>query len=174
MVSISRHARAHAKIVVSLAASASGMFLFASTAFAGVGGSVVPDYPASVTAGQTGLAATLTITNSSTAGNASDNIAVTNISHTPSCGSSDNSTCTGSDIDTGVFTVHNGVGAAGTACAGTTFTAGTPDSSGKVIFTPSSPVVLGPASGPIAGAQCIIDFTVDVLKVPTKDANPTT
>ena len=159
------------RILLPAIVSIASTLLFASTAFAGVAGSVAPDYPNPVTAGQTGLPAKLTIANSSTASNAADSVAVSNISHTPSCGSSANTTCTGTDVDTGVFAVHNGTGEAGTACAGVTFTAGAPDASGKVVFTPSSPIVLGPSSGPVAAAQCIIDFTVDVLKVPIKDAN---
>jgi hypothetical protein len=150
--------------------SVAGVFLFATPAFAGVGGSVVPDYPTPVTVGQTGLSATLTISNSSTGANTAENISVSNISHAPSCGSTANTTCQLANADTGVFTVHNGVGRVGTACAATTFTASAPDASGNITFTPSIPLVLGPASGPLSGSQCIIDFTVDVLRVPTVDA----
>ena len=151
-----------------------GILLVATNVYAGMGGSTVPDYPASVTAGQTGVPTSLTITNSATSPNDTENVAVSSITHTPSCGSSLNpGTCTGGDIDTGVFTVHNGTGRAGTACAGTTFTAGAPDASGKVTFTPSAAVILGPSNPGGAAAQCIIDFTVDVLKVPTIDSNGT-
>jgi hypothetical protein len=148
-----------------------GLVVLATPAFAGVGGSVVPDYPTPVTVGQTGLAATLTITNGSTGANTTENVSVSNISHAPSCGSTANTTCQLANADLGVFAVHNGMGRVATACAGTTFTASAPDASGNVIFTPSVPVVLGPSSGPLSGSQCIIDFTVDVLKVPTIDAS---
>jgi hypothetical protein len=162
---------AAAKAAVSFALSGAGLLLFATPAFAGVGGSVVPDYPSPVTVGQTALPATLTITNQSTAANATESISVSTITHTPSCGTTLNSTCQTADADTGVFTVHNGTGHAATACAGIAFTAGAPDSNGNIIFTPGSAVTLGPSSGTLASSTCIIDFTVDVLKVPTKDAN---
>jgi len=165
---------AAAKAAVSLALSGAGLLLFASPAFAGVGGSVVPDYPSPVTVGQTALPATLTISNQSTLTNATESVSVSSITHTPSCGSTANSTCQTADADTGVFTVHNGTGHTGTACAGITFTAGAPDSNGNVTFTPGSAVTLGPSSGTVASSSCVIDFTVDVLKVPTKDANAIT
>ncbi len=159
-------------MAILLLIAAIAVFTAATTVFAGIGGSVVPDYPATVIVGQTGIPATLTITNSSTAGNINESVTVSNITHTPSCGSTSNpSTCQAPNIDTGVFTVHNGMGRAGTACAGIVFTASAPDASGKVTFTPSSAVTLGPVSGPLAGAQCIIDFTVDVVAAPTKDAS---
>jgi hypothetical protein len=156
-----------AAIATSLAALS--FALTAGTAFAGIGGSVVPDYPSPVTVGQTALPATLTITNSST--NNTENVAVSSITHSPSCATTASGTCSAADADTGVFTVHNGTGQAGTACAGVTFTAGAPDANGNLTFTPGSAIVLGPSSGTLAAAQCIIGFTVDVLKVPTKDAS---
>ncbi len=148
-----------------------GLLAFALPALAGIGGSAVPDYTSPITVGQTGVVANLTITNASTNSNSTSTVAVTDISTTPSCGSSSSNPCTGANIDTGVFTVHNGIGRAGTACAGVAFTAGAPDSSGKVIFTPGSSIVLGPSNPGGPAAQCIIDFTVDVLKLPTIDSS---
>lgn len=163
--------RSAVKTALGLAVSGSGLLMFALPAFAGVGGSAIPDYPNSVTVGDIGVPVTLTITNGSTGGNIGESVTLSNITHAPSCGTSLNNTCQVPDADTGVFTVHNGTGRAGTACAAVAFTAGAPDSNGNVAFTPGSTVILGPASGPLLAAQCIIDFTVDVLKVPTKDAN---
>jgi len=142
-----------------------------SKVLAGIGGSAVPDYPTPVSVGQNSVAVTLTLTNSSDGGNVSESVDVANIYHTPSCGSSANSICQGGNIDTGVFAVHSGTGRTGSACAGLTFTAGAPDGSGAVTFTPSGSVTLGPADGSGISKQCIIDFTVDVLKLPTVDAS---
>jgi hypothetical protein len=138
-------------------------FLLAGVASAAIQGSAGPNYPDPVTVGQVGLAASLSISNTSDGTNATHSVSVTSISTTPSCGSTINNPCQPADIDLGVFTVHNGVGRAATACAGIVFTAGAPDASGAVTFTPGSAVTLGPAG------QCVIDFTIDVLKVPTKD-----
>jgi len=64
-------------------------------------------------------------------------------------------------------------GRAGTACAGLAFSTSIIDQGQtKYRFTPSSPVVLGTPGSPTAG--CIIDFSMDVLRLPSLDvaANP--
>ncbi len=162
-----------AKAAAGVAISGAGLLLFAAPAFAGVTGSVVPDYPDPLAVGATAVPVTLTITNSSTGVNDSHTITVTNIKHTPSCGDT-TQPCAGANIDTGVFTVHNGTGRTGTACAGMSFTAGAPDGSGAVAFAPSGTLTLGPANPGGLAAKCIIDFTVDVLKSPTVDADGAT
>ena len=101
---------------------------------------------------------------------------INTITLVPSCGSGSftgNGDCTAADADPGVFQLSaTGVGEAGTACAGQTFTISTVSGSttGKQLFTPSSgPVVLQPPGQ--AGSFCRIDFTIDVIKAPTKDAS---
>ena len=60
-----------------------------------------------------------------------------------------------------------GRGEVGTACAGTIFTISEVDAaSGRLQFAPGAPV---PLTG--VGATCKINFTLSVLKVPTKDAS---
>ena len=135
----------------------------------GVGGSVVPNFPANVSVGQT-VPATITISNDSDTPNDTENVNATNILFTPSCGSG---TFFCAAPDPGVFSVANGVGTFG--CTGTTFTASAPDVNGQITFTPSpSPVVLGPAdlSGGANSNVCRILFTVTVLKLPTVNAGP--
>ena len=77
-------------------------------------------------------------------------------------------------VDPGVLAPSaTGTGQAGTACAGTTFTVAVVDAAqGKYSFTPSTAVVLGPPAS--ATSTCIIDFTVTVVKTPTKDADAKT
>ena len=79
--------------------------------------------------------------------------------------------CAAADQDPGVFQLSaTGTGAAGTACAGTSFAINLIDpAQGKHQFVPNNPVVL-----PGAGSTCQINFTFNVLKVPTKDAQPGT
>src|SRR5690348_3570376 len=83
-----------------------GSLSFALPAFAGVGVGVAPDFPATVTIGQTGLPVGLEITNNSTADIGS--IDLSNIRLIPSCGDTDADSTTCNDPvgekDPGVFT----------------------------------------------------------------------
>jgi len=138
----------------------------AGSAFAGVGGSVTPTYPAGpVRVGDT-FNASLTIVNDSDGANHAERIAVSNISHTPSCGSG---TATCKAPDPGVFTVSTGTGAAQSACAGVTFDVSSVNAStGEVQFTPTRPWTLGPADNSDGPATCEIQFTVTVMKAPSQ------
>ena len=121
-----------------------------------------PVLPATVTVGDTGVAATLTVVNESTAPDTTQGWNVTSLRFAPSCAVSSTTACT--TPDTGVFsTSATGSGRAATACAGVVFTFGAPDVSGTQTITPT-PIHLGPPGG--ASASCIIDFTVNVLKLP--------
>jgi hypothetical protein len=152
-----------------------GAFLFggASAAWAGVALSVDPNFPTPLVVGQTGVAGSLTITNAAGGTEAADSVTLTQpITLVPSCGTQIiSSTCPAADQDPGVFQLSaTGTGEAGSSCAGTTFTTSIIDpAQGQYEFTPSTPVVLGPTGSPTA--QCTVDFSFSVLKVPTKDAD---
>jgi len=147
--------------------------LSAGIAFAGVSGSAGPTYPSTITVGDMNVPISLQITNNSTDPQDGEAVLVTNIVHTPSCQSYVSSVCSTLDSDPGVFEITGALlGRTGTACMGTTFTASTPDAvTGAVQFTPSTPIILGSSSIDGDAAKCIIDFHVNVLKVPTKDSN---
>jgi uncharacterized repeat protein (TIGR01451 family) len=156
-----------AKAAAGLAISGAGLLLFLSaSAFAapggGVGIGVSPNFPSPVTVGQTGLAASMDVTNTS---GTTTPITIDSIFLTPSCGDL-NVPCT--TPDAGVFAVSANATGTG-ACASTTFTTAVVDpTSGKVQFTPSSTITLAQT------AVCTINFTVNVLKLPAADALPGT
>ncbi|MBW3549041.1 MAG: hypothetical protein KY452_13040 [Actinobacteria bacterium] len=79
--------------------------------------------------------------------------------------------CTGGE-DPGAFQLSaGGTGAAGSACAGRTFTITEIDAaSGKHRFIPDQDVVLGAAG--TATDTCVINFTFDVARLPARDAFP--
>jgi hypothetical protein len=138
----------------------------------GVGLGVAPTYPSFLEVGQTNRAVSLTITNVSTSAEAAGTLTLSDIKHTPSCGT-DTAPCPPGQEDKDVFLVKGPVtGRAGTACAGKTFNIGAPNATtGEVEFLPNggSVVLLQPAT---PGDQCTIDFFVDVLRLPSKDASP--
>ncbi|MDQ6615800.1 MAG: VCBS repeat-containing protein [Actinomycetota bacterium] len=144
------------------------------SAFAGVGFSVSPTFPTSVTVGQSSLPATLQVSNFSTAPENAGNVTVNQINLVPACGTSASTgagDCPPASADPGVFQVSaTAVGEAGTACAGQTFTVSVVDpATGQVSFTPSGPpVVLTPPGTP--SSICRIDFLLSVLKMPTHPA----
>ena len=136
---------------------------------AGVIASAVVDYPTGpVNVGQT-FSATLTLTNFSTSPNDAHFVDVSNIFVTPSCGSG-NGVCSVAGADPGVFTVSAPVGSG--ACSTNTFTIGPANLiTGEVQFVPTPAVVqLGFGNFQNGQVSCVITFTVQVLKVPTKDA----
>ncbi len=137
---------------------------------------VVPNLPSPLTVGQSGVPATLTITNQSNGPEAGLNVTLTSITLVPSCGTQAivGADCPPAAVDPGVIVPGTtGVGQAGTACAGDTFVISLVDASqGKYAFTPATPVVLGPPAS--ATSTCIINFTVTAVKAPTKDAAPAT
>ncbi|MEO8276349.1 MAG: hypothetical protein ABI639_09020 [Thermoanaerobaculia bacterium] len=137
---------------------------------AGVSLNVLPAFPATVTAAETGLSASISFSNSSTGPDAAFSMSITAVALTPSCGNASN-IC--NELDPGVFALSaTGTGQAGSACAGATFAIGPPDVGGASVFTPSPAVVLAPSGQP--GSSCTVSFTFAVLKVPTIDAsNPT-
>ncbi|MEA2842669.1 MAG: hypothetical protein QOJ69_340, partial [Actinomycetota bacterium] len=138
--------------------------------------SVTPFVASPVTVGDTALPAALVIENQSTLPDSAGSVTIgtipgggpAGITLVPSCGSSVPSgpgDC--STPDPGVFQLGaTGLGQVGTACAGVAFAIAVIDPTGKVFFDPSTAVVLP------AGASCTIDFTFDVSRRPSFDAQP--
>ncbi len=148
----------------------------AGPAWATVGLSAAPSIPSgnSLRVGQSAVLETLTISNQSSPPEDTLPVTLGTITLVPSCTTfPSGADCPPGRTDPGVLRLSaTGVGEAGTACAGTTFTIAVVDAlQGKVQFTPSAPVVLGPASGS-GNTTCVIDFTVDVVRMPAGDANP--
>ena len=149
-----------------------------SPARAGMGVAVTPASSPVVPVGFTGVPATLQVVNISTSPDDLDPVTiepvlagVPAITLVPSCGTSaisGSGDC--SAPDPGVFLLSaTALGEVGTACEGTTFTVAVIDEdTGRVSFTPSTPVVLQPPGSP--DDMCVIDFTFDVLRVPTLDS----
>ena len=154
------------------------------TAFAGVGFGVTPQFPANVTVGQTGIPATIQVTNTSTPGDDTSNIQITSLFLVPACGTTfgvaPNNNCPAAQADPGVFQLSStGTGEAGTACAGQTFLITVVDATtGQVSFTPTTgAIVLGPVNPPAPPPTplpitCRINFTFSVLRVPTHPQSP--
>lgn len=149
-----------------------------SAALAGAGLGIAPTFPVASAVGNTGLPASLTLTNlntppesGATVCNAGDPApcpaADPGIILIPSCAAQGGgAACVSADAN--VFRISTvATGAAGTACANIGFVV-TPlgDVFGTVRFVPvgGMHVILQ------SGALCRIDFTVDVLKVPAIDA----
>ena len=97
--------------------------------------------PATYTVGDTGVPATLHVTNNSNGAQAAGTVTLSQISLWPSCGAQQHTSCPTPDL--GVVALSaTGSGVAGSACAGQTFTISAPDATGKVSFTPANQVVL--------------------------------
>jgi hypothetical protein len=153
-----------------------------TVAEAGVGASAVPTFPADVTVGNAGVAASIELRNTDTDANAGDTNTVCNfgdgapcpagdlgITLIPSCSSLGAfSSCTGAEP--GVFRISDGAtGVAGTACAGMAFNVSLVDpANGQVRFTPQGGAHV---SLPGAGSVCRIGFTLTVLRAPAADHN---
>jgi hypothetical protein len=156
-----------------------------SIASAGIGLSISPTYPSPLTVGQTNVAVSLLITNGSTEPENAGTLTLTSIRHTPACGSAQipcpNAAADPMGIDRRdpmVFSLSAtgtgmSMGSEDGACVGRTFDITVVDvNTGEVSITPNDAmgaVVLGSPMSPTAG--CLIAFTVDVLNLPTKDAN---
>ena len=163
------------------------LFVGAAPAFAAVSGSAGPIFPAEVNVGQTFPALfVLSNTSGSPCGgpfpsgdpdcSVDINVDSNGIFITPSCASGTGRCDAGSE-DPGVFQIiGNGTGGPNSSCPGITFTPGVPNAvTGEVQLTPSAQVHLGPAddSGGIANPSfCVINLTVQTVKLPTKDAIP--
>jgi len=174
--------RRAAPLLIGAAAMCVALFGGASSAWAGVGFSIVPTVPQHVAVGDKAVQSLLVITNASTdgpgeSGYDTDDMRVDTISVVPSCGSTTvGSDCPAGSLDPGVLVPNplSGVGAAGSVCAGRAFNfvlADAPMGKYAVAIT-GAPLVLGASSAGVAVRQCIITYTADVLKLPTIDAVP--
>jgi hypothetical protein len=155
-----------------------------TAAQAGVGASAVPSFPAAVTVGNTGVAATVELRNANNDADAGATNTVCNFGDGFPCPTGDPgitlipacaqlgafSSCTGPEP--GVFRISDtATGVAGTACAGMAFNVSLIDpATGQVRFTPQNGAHV---TLPGAGAACRIGFTFSVLRAPTADQNPT-
>jgi hypothetical protein len=149
----------------------------APAAWATASMSLSSDLSATPAVGKQGIAGTITVTNTSTSPQSSAGTSLTLVSLTlvPSCGQAPLAAdCPASVRDPGVVSFNpNATGATGTACAGVPFTVTTTDAAqGKVEFDAASPVLLSNPSGPTP--SCRVNFTFDILRMPTFDADPTT
>lgn len=167
-----------------IAASLAGLLVLGgmpAAARAGIGLAIAPTYPNPVTVGQMNVGVTLLITNGSDGTEATGDLTLLSIRHTPACGN-DDVPCPGPQQDPNVFTVSaTGTGmsmaANDQACDGLSFTiAETDGATGEVTFSlvqpdPNNPiaVTLGPPGSP--NEACRIVFSVNVDNLPTHDAN---
>ncbi len=176
--------------VVAAAVLVSGVAMVPSAALAGSGGAATPFVPTPVTVGQTGIAASITLENRNNGTEAALTNTVCNagdasppcgtlvhgvfgpelgIVFTPSCSQVAGGECTVVGAEPGVFNVSSTAsGRVGTACAGLTFSTSMFDATtGAVRF---SPLPLGThVTLPGANTTCVIDFSMDVLRVPSSD-----
>ena len=154
-------------LVIVLAA----LLLCATSAMAGIGGSVVPTGGNSTAAVGDLLNASLKVINTSTAPNDTENVEIISLFFTPSCADSSSPTCLPGNEDPGVFKVLTAVGDPGTApCANMAFTISAPDPSGEVQLVPQSQVILAPATAAEPARSCQVNLQVRVFKVPTNPA----
>ncbi|MEY2441129.1 MAG: hypothetical protein QOJ46_555 [bacterium] len=174
-----RAARAAFAVVATLAVLA----LAPASASAAIAGSTTVSMPSAVTVGQTGVIATITLTNENTYPDdavpnsvcgAGDGFpcAGAGIALLPACGSLSGITdCSPGREDPGVFTASPvATGEAGTECPDVSFAVSAPDPlTGALQLTPpaETPVVL-----PAAGSRCTIDVTLAVVGMPAEDADP--
>lgn len=143
------------------------------------------NFPPALTVGETGVPVSVELRNANTAPNTGDTNTVcepgdplpcrgSDINLVSSCWVDANSSCTTGGYEPGVFQPSStAVGQVGTACAGQLFdvSVNNPTTVGSFRFTPrgGARVTL-----PGAGSVCQIGFTVDVLRVPTRDHAPET
>ena len=179
MKSINTALTRRAAALIAVLAGALAMSAPLAHADGGVGGSATPSFPSVVTVGQKNVAAHVTLTNQNSGSYASLPNTVCNagdgapcpggtkgITLTPSCGAlGDDSSCAAPD--NGVLSISNSGTGAG-ACAGTNFAINAVPGSttGQLRFVPQGPSNVTLAAN---GASCEIDFTFDVLKLPTID-----
>ncbi|MGH9276713.1 MAG: hypothetical protein ACRD12_01180, partial [Acidimicrobiales bacterium] len=164
--------------LAALTAIVSLPFLPLDPAAAGVGFSVVPDFPTPVTVGQTGLPAQLTITNNSDGAQGVGTVTLNQITFVPSC-SNFAPSCAGGIADPNTFTLSatgtgTGTMANPNACTGRTFNLVVINAAtGEREFQPvGGPVVLGPPSLANDLDVCQVAFTFNVNKVPNHDSFP--
>ena len=151
-------------MAVGLVVLAAALVLPASPASAATLLTVDSTAPVTLTVGDTGVPATVHVTNNSSGAQAAGTVTLNEISMWPTCINPAAAACSMPDL--GVVALSaTGSGKAGSASAGQNFTISSPDPTGKVSFTPASQVVLA------LGAKCEISYTYSVLKMPV-DGHP--
>jgi hypothetical protein len=154
-----------AALVVALTAAALLVPAAPALASSSIGGSLT--MPVAMTAGTAGVGS-FRVTNQNTAPDQGSANTLTSIRLAPSCGAPSTLANPCPTPDPGVFSINSpALGAAGSSCAGITFTVSAPDASGIVTFTPSSTVALNGV-----GSFCEVNFTFDVIKPPAIDVDP--
>ncbi|MDQ1391277.1 MAG: trimeric autotransporter adhesin [Acidimicrobiaceae bacterium] len=165
--------RALLRVTVLLTLAAAAVVIPAGVAGANVSMGISLSWPSGAGVGNGNLAGSFTVQNLNTAPNQTETLTVTVIRLAPSCGAAPSGTTVCPSPDPGVFHLSSpATGAAGTACAGVTFTVSAPDASGAVTLTPSTAVVL---QGPGAGTgpdRCTVNMVLAVTKVPSIDVDP--
>lgn len=164
-------------------AACCALSLLPAAASAGVGASAVPSFPPTVTVGDTGVPASIELSNANSGADSGGTNTVCNagdpapcppgsrgIVLVPSCtDQGPDAACTG--LDPGVFAISpTATGEAGTTCAGLVFDVAAADpASGAVRFTPRASHVILPGRDSV----CRIAFTFAVLKSPASDYDGT-
>ena len=161
-----------------------GLGLMPGVAHAGAGAGTSITFPTTVTVGQSGYPASISLVNFNTGGESGLTNTVCNVSDAsppcggngirlvPSCKLIQVGTCPPAGADPGVFSITQGSGQVGSACAGMIFdVVPNNDVYGSVSFVPQAS---GHVSLPGVGSTCVINFTVGVLKTPTGDQDPGT
>jgi len=167
-VGIGRGRRALAAITLVAGALTASSVVSAGPASADVGASAGFTVPDGAGVGATNLTASITASNLNSPPNSTELNTLSEVKFAPSCGILGTTDNVCAAPDPGVFSISpTPTGAPGTACAGVTFTVPGADASGVFTFMPSSPVVLAPPGGGLS--TCTINFTLNVLKVPTID-----
>jgi hypothetical protein len=145
--------------VVASVAFAMCLAVVPSSALAGAGLGVAPTMPTVVAAGDTGLPASVTLTNQNTG--ADSGATVDAITLIPACHAQDPVSLGCVQANPGVFAVSpTAAGAVGTACGGMQFTVTRMGDAVRFVPQAGNLVLAGP------GAVCRIDFTIDVTNVP--------
>ena len=154
----------------SLATAFALLLSAASPAAAAIGMSSSMSLPSATAAGQQNLAGSFTVSNTNTSPNNTESNTVTQMKLAASCAADGTTASACSAPDPGVFYVDSPAsGDAATSCAGSTFTVSAPDANGIVTFTRvGGALVLPPPGG---ANSCKVNFTFDVLKVPTIDVD---
>ena len=123
------------------------------------------DGPTSVRAGDTNVAGSVSVTNTSTG---MGPVTFTLLGYYPECAQAPPDCAQAGQRAFALASTASG--AAGTGCAGQTFTVTLFPDLGFYQFVPASPLVLAPPGS--AAATCTINFTFDVLRVPIGDVMP--
>jgi hypothetical protein len=156
-------------VLLGFVAGVAVMLGAASTASAALVFAVTPSFPSTMTIGQSDAPASLRIENHSTGIEALLPATVTSITVVPACGTPavTGGDCPDAEKDPSVLRLSGtGSGAGGSSCAGLSVSiADTDTTQDKYTVTPTSTLALA------AGASCVVDFTVDVLRSPRLDAD---